>query len=483
MNMRYFSSADIKSKWIAWVLGLGVTMHVLLIRFHYSTDTAVTLQLGNQPYWHNHGGRPLTALVSWLLDQFKINLAAHQIECTISAVIILSICVHLLSLCSKIEDPPRKVLIYAAAYLSVFNPLLEDYFLFPEFVIFSSMSMAFTVLAVMCVVSRPGGMAAGISFLLLTIGLCLYQASFGFFIPLSMLFLSAGALNFRDFFKKTVLVFTVYLAAGLMNYAYTAFFSGIGFTSNRINKNILDRGRWLMDNIMEKLMHSLSAFATWIIIVSGCVAIMGFLFWIFHQKDKGRSIRYLYLLIIFVCLLIVSLIPILMSDYPGISPRSIAPLGGAVGIIMMFIILHEKLLPRYLYIVTGVVFILNFMVIIMIDADRIAGNGHDIMIAKQVIFQIHKHEETTGEMVTQIAVVADKNPTLKYDDLKTIYRHRIMSTDWAIPAFLSHFGKREFKCVPMPDSVYQDHFKDKDWNIFSEDQVYINNGTLYLAIY
>jgi hypothetical protein len=133
--MRYFELDGIKSKWIAWVLGISTTMHVLLIRFHYSSDTAIVLQEENQFYWYNHCGRPLTALVSWLLDRLNANIATYQIECTLGALIILSICIHLLSMCSKIEEYSRKALMYAAVYITVFNPFLEDYFLYPESVL------------------------------------------------------------------------------------------------------------------------------------------------------------------------------------------------------------------------------------------------------------------------------------------------------------------------------------------------------------
>ena len=37
--------------------------------------------------------------------------------------------------------------------------------------------------------------------------------------------------------------------------------------------------------------------------------------------------------------------------------------------------------------------------------------------------------------------------------------------------------------VKCPDEVYETIFKDKNWNAFSEEQVYFAGNTVYIGIY
>lgn len=115
----------------------------------------------------------------------------------------------------------------------------------------------------------------------------------------------------------------------------------------------------------------------------------------------------------------------------------------------------------------------------------IKSNEMDKFIALLIDDKIKRYERENGHVVENIVYVDDESITWSYPDVFCSYDLKIR--DWSVKwarnyMFRMYTGRnlKEFKC---PEYIYNSVYKEKNWNCYSEEQIYFEGNTVYIGVY
>ena len=117
-------------------------------------------------------------------------------------------------------------------------------------------------------------------------------------------------------------------------------------------------------------------------------------------------------------------------------------------------------------------------------AEHIAANRVDEALGKTIKYAIEKYENESGNTVTKFAYTFDENPQQYSENIKQIgsLTERKYACPWCIQEALEFYTNRKFKLAKMPLNVYMS-YKKRDYDGFSEEQLYFYKDCLYMFIY
>lgn len=137
-------------------------------------------------------------------------------------------------------------------------------------------------------------------------------------------------------------------------------------------------------------------------------------------------------------------------------------------------------------------FCILFVLIQMFFATQIAENHYlsnrqDLIFASLVHQKIQKYEKESGIRVNNIATVNDTVCTRYYDDIYytwgQINERVIGMTTFSLLRYTT-VDDHDFQQVKMDETVYNDYFKNRNWDEFDiDEQVIIIDDTLYWCVY
>jgi len=169
------------------------------------------------------------------------------------------------------------------------------------------------------------------------------------------------------------------------------------------------------------------------------------------------------------------------------SSRMMFSIGALIGILIMYYLTNIKDGTIFKLICIGILIIYSFITISLyynkIKA-QIEINKLDIEWTKRVNELIIEYERDSGKNIKYIAFSKD---TVCY-----LYNHNINTTaledssiepTWSRVGLINYWTNRELKEVIMNEKIYNQYFKDKNWNEFSEEQCVFIDETFYYCIY
>ena len=112
-------------------------------------------------------------------------------------------------------------------------------------------------------------------------------------------------------------------------------------------------------------------------------------------------------------------------------------------------------------------------------------NKLDKQEAIQANRYIDEYEAKSGIKVKYIAVAYDNDITWKYKEIKdkALYTHRALMIWWCNVQTINYFGNRKLEKIPMNQKVYNENFKEKNWDSLCEEQFVFVGDTLYYCVY
>lgn len=131
-----------------------------------------------------------------------------------------------------------------------------------------------------------------------------------------------------------------------------------------------------------------------------------------------------------------------------------------------------------------------YLVIHLLFADFIVTNHFvsntlDKVYVNMMYEEILKYENETGITVTKLAVIKDAYAPDHYEEVAYTtdqINERIVGT--ATFSLIQMMTDRVFMEIPIPQSIYDKYFKDKDWNYFDlGQQLVIKNDEAYWCIF
>ncbi len=117
--------------------------------------------------------------------------------------------------------------------------------------------------------------------------------------------------------------------------------------------------------------------------------------------------------------------------------------------------------------------------------NRFISNTLDEVYVNMMYQEVLKYEKETGTEVTQICVVKDAYAPAHYEEVSYgahQINERVLGT--ITISFIGHVTGRHFKKVKCDEEIYDQYFKDKDWNYLDlSEQLIFQGDTVYWCIF
>lgn len=467
----------------------------LIISNHYSVDS-YNLIFDMSPYWHLQLGRYINCSEIILALQFGLNQVLQQRLFAIVWIICLIITIFIIDesfqniFCH--QSIIRKIIITLSVILAFTNVFSMEFVLFPE----------------MMMVNILGTLSLGLS-----IWISLEDFSFKKRWTIALIFLLIALGNYQSYigiFESFVLIgilfkFHTNQKRRYLELTFALFIGGIASIFNIVLVKILlyfgiivDSGRGaalqlsiVLENIKKIINYQVNFWTNADGLLSNKIMpLLGFFLIIvfFKTERQLKRIKQLEYIVIFFIIYILSFAPHLVESRILLTPRSnLAIWSVLVACFISGTIIPSHFFTKCLTIFCGVLLSVNIFFMQDIASNTQAVNSADFVEAIQICEAISTYESQSGNKISKIATKNDIKPTV-YQPFSR-YKNselgaRIMITDYSNYRLIAYYLKRNLTKVDMPEEIYNNHFKDKNWDCQNlNEQLYFEDDTAYLMIY
>jgi hypothetical protein len=170
-------------------------------------------------------------------------------------------------------------------------------------------------------------------------------------------------------------------------------------------------------------------------------------------------------------------------------PRTLIGIAFIISALCIAVIRNTKSGTRRIALLTvlSLAFLVNVFHLQAISINQYANNRLDQEYALNVALCIEAHERGTGETIRKIAFCFDSqyimhNGNIRYSAGDMNLRAVVYS--WADTENINYYAGRDFQETVMDDEIYNNYFKDKNWDFFvPEEQLVFVGDTVYVAVY
>lgn len=498
---------DRKLKKIFFIGSVLITLmfYGIYLRPHYSLDTYYVISkskfllISPSMVWDNFAitnvkmGRFGFAALMYVFSLIGINPIFTNIFSNFIAMLFFSIAFFYTidTIRKKFSQSLKEVLISAIMLMPLFmNPLYCDWFQYSEVVVYFSFSfMVGTILSLKICFEEDISFKKKIIYtVIFFFCLSIHQTILNLFLIYSsfwlfLLYFIKERFTFeaKKYINKWVGIFSLYVSLALIQLVMVFYYGNGDRVSGGIFNNILivlraQPSLWLMQNTgRSNILLILSVF-------------MGIVGNIILRKKFGDF----FLILGFFCFLTGIIFSTHILAEPWLSHRTIVFLYSIPSVFALLFYLRSKESLRR---VSGFFSLLMTLMIVLnityvIRSNNLAifthqNNAMDKQIAIQICHQITDYERETGMEVRKVSFKND--PTLTYVNPEIFASYdmnpRAFVVPWARLGIIEINLNRMLEEVDMPDQIYEDYFKDKDWNVFEEEQVKIIGDTAYIMVY
>lgn len=502
--------------WNSWIVNGRVNKLFIILFFivaaflnqlflfpHFSTDSY--LVMFNQEEHIRQSellGRPLISILTLILDWFGVNLVRFQVFFTTISIFIMSLAVYLLVdlffQFKKNASLNVLLILIVSSMVIVFNPFGIEMFTFSFMLPFTSLAVLLIIFSVRMLSTKINMLSIVYSIILITASLLLYQGWGALFVPLALIFvffrnqLESVYFRVKEFFS----IIFIYISACILNLSYIKIIHPLLFSnvSDRTKNNVQ-----LMENFKAILKSQyniwLSNFEITPKFTFLFISIIAFIFTCYiicktNISKKEKIILVFLCIIVIFSLVFLSLAPHLITSIVWIVPRSIMPLSALPGLLFLMIVLFfstnlKKLTGSFLLGLSLFYFLIVSISTNAVANDHLLVNKMDQEIARAFLNKIEDYEKEHGINIKKIAVINDSNPKWIYSNTHAFGDLNVsaLNVSWSVPWLFQYVSGRGFEKTEMNKEIFEQNFKNKDWNFFSDEQIYINGDTAYLVMY
>lgn len=464
-----------------------------LLMGHYSTDTYRLIEMGYGKYsieYSLNDGRIFMYIIGQIAEKININIDTYVIILTFAAVIISYICIILLEkILKKYKNKEKIIIVILISYVTIMNFMYLENLYFTECIVMAISIMAY-ILAADWLNEEKNIIKV---FLLVLLGVFCYQGTINVFITFYMLFaLIKNKKIDKTIIKNMCIVLGISLISILINMIQIKICGKIyGLEQTRTGNinEILFNIIYIIINIGEILIQTSGLFPRYIFLMF-LVAII-FVIAIWDKKSNGGFSNLLNILLLTICAIVSSVIINFVSLSSFGLGRMLFSVGALIGIIYMYIycatdVLDKKSIFKYVLISLLIMyFAINVYNTLDILITHREANRLDKQEAIQANRYIDEYEAESGIKVKYIAVAYDNDITWKYKEIKdkALYTHRALMIWWCNVQTINYFGNRKLEKIPMNQKVYDENFKEKNWDSLCEEQFVFIGDTLYYCVY
>jgi hypothetical protein len=333
-----------------------------------------------------------------------------------------------------------------------------------------------------------------ISFLLLFVGLNFYQINIQLFVLFGALILMLeNEFCFTGkLFVRAAKLFVIAILAALSNililkglqFASIAAAEARDVTTDQFSEN----ARIIVKMVLKELSgfpYTLVGVMVWacIVLFAAYVAVA--------LSNKQRALSGVVLMAIFGVIGFLSTFGLhLVSSTVWAVPRTLVGIAFIISALCIAIAYNNgnKKGGAILLTILSVAFLVNVYHVQAMSVNQYANNRLDQDYAMNVSYEIKRYEQETGEEVKRIAFCLDSNSAYAYyGNIRYVIadmNERAARTEWANAQLISYYARRNFEKVEMDENVYNESFKDKNWDFFiAEEQMVFRGDTVYIAVY
>ena len=473
---------------------ISIIFFGVLINMEYATDTySVFTDGARQDIIHFLGsGRFITAFATAVARILQLSELQIYIMSYAMAIIFLVISLYEINKINK-EDIKNKIISKIISILLILNIFIIELFLFIEkgILIFSILMNVFAIKYIIRFLKdrNKKDILKVLLFMFLANGS--YQGTVGLFVAVTLIYIIKYSKNIKDFIINNVITALCYAVPAILDLIIAKLFSGDRVSGNIILSESLSK----VINSSKDMLFAYNIIPKYIFPVCIILLIIATLYKIItsKQETKNKVIQIFSICYIIISTYIVTVFPQLIQNTASIwmVPRSTYTFASLIGILMLFLYISfpdinmTSKIIKNLTISLSIVFIfLQFYNFTKIEISRYKLNVEDEQICMQIIDKINKYEEETGKTISNIAVYQDKNIMYTYRGLFITgdLNIKAFASDWATKAILNYYSHRSFTLVEKDENI-ENNFKEKNWDIFDEEQLIFIDDTLHICCY
>lgn len=465
-----------------FIFMLSLIMCSAFLQPHYAHDTYKIIKDGLTSYSYERfiqDARPFTAIITILADKIHMSVELYSVISLILGLIFLSCSVVIIyKLCIRNFEGNNKIvkiMILLISFLLVYNYLAIEYIYFLESFMLA-LGILLSIVSTKMIIDKQQYGYIKATILLVIAAFC-YQGSIAIF----PMFLFAYYLLFEKDNIKTKIITQVKISLIYgITMLLTILYSNILFESTRIQIGNVEFSFYNIWNSMYKLLvKSFNIIPAYMHIGIIVITILT----ICLQKKNRLELLLSYVFII-IASIVISLMPVIMASGLNIEPRTSMAFGTTIGISMLFLLYSTQTaktaIKIIIYIFISVVFALNFFTYVIITNQHIMVNKIDKENCQRIKETIEEYEKETNIKVTKIAAVIRGNA----------YYHGFMEVGcmtqaalntWALREAIIFYIERDLEFAPITDEQYDEYFKGKQWDEFSNEQMVIEGNVLYFC--
>ncbi len=493
--MNLISKKDILIFIIILLFALTIT-YPLIIQMHFAPDTYQVVVLGYKEYAKQYflkSGRIITAGSFFLADTLNVSYKAYIIFMEVVAIIALTLSTILLYklLLKKIgaENNAYKYLLLASSYLIIFNPFALEFLLYAESGIICS-SILFSIIGLRTFFgdSKHKYLKA---LSLVIIATILYQGNVNIFFTLSVIFsfiinkennkqnwkntikdiFLAGTILIIAFITTTALIF---ICTNIMNVKQERFSDTYNMNLTYIFKSFIDVSANILTDgfgYIHKgvILYTIMITALYMSIKNKLTCLFKYVFTV--------------LVTLFVCIL-----PIYTMKDVFINARMCMSIGAIIGIsfahVTMKINYSNKLEKGIVVIIITAMLLYTGYNYITISQSNIEENEIDNEVGYKIKEIVQNYEKENNVKITKVAVTNDTNRSFySSKQIKNTFTERSTANYYCIKEVLEYYLQKPITIVKMDSETYNNNFKNKNWDTFSEEQIVFKDDVMYMCIY
>lgn len=458
---------------------------------HYATDTYNIFARGYKEYailYSLDDGRVFMSGISLLADAFNIPINVYIITLTILAI--ATSCISIIVLKSIIERYKKpnstfeKVILVLICSCTIFNFMFIENMQFAECFVMSASILCYLLSANILVKRHKFWQVK--AFVLVLIGIFLYQGTLGFFIV--MIFVISIAENDKKILKNIFIGGLICLGAVLLNLVEikTCGYM-LGKQSTRIGgiKNIGYMIKLIIKSLWPILKNSIGTFPRYAFILMSLVTILYTNIEI--EKGKRKYINCYFILLLLLTL--ATAFAINLFTIAGFATaRMLFVLGALIGNMFILIYLktnildNKKSILNYIIIIYCIVIVFSYITIMKYHKETEINTQEECKIINEYITE---YETQTGNKIENIAVYKDKSPTYYYESIRncSALTTKPLAVEWGDNGAISFWTKRPLKEIEPSKEIYEKYFKDKDWDILGKEQFVFEGNTMHYCVY
>ena len=490
-----------KDKKLYIFLAISLLFFGLLVRINFSVDTYLLFASKDLGYVSEYvrSGRLITVAFFKLMQLLRFGINMMYFASYLLAIICTTLSMYFISdLFNKyIRSTTLNIIISA---LIIINPFIIELWLFVE-----SGIMMLSILACVLAVRQINEYfefkhKKNIIYCMLYMLLALfcYQGTVGIFVLLGTIFVIVNTKKIKDFILNNVYLFVCYLVPTLINFIVVKV---IGNSRVNSSYNLMQTLDFIIRATKEQLMNAFGLLPDGVFrfAIYGSLSLIIILIIVNNytrdQKSENidnhvwRDLGYLfYILVVGYVFTVITVIPQNIETAVMFARTSYA-FGSIIGIMYAYTIIHIYRLGNHpkiyktFIVLSIIVLVIELVSIWKIEINRYKVNELDREIILKINEEIDKYEMQSGNKITKLAVYNLERANKFYEGLDDHINVSAKSEMPSCLALLVFYTRKQIKQVDEDKIVYEEHFKNKQWNGFNLNQIYIEKETLHWYIY